>query len=140
MHIGDDEFNINTQGIILLQTSMNTNNTFDVTGNGQLQVSGSIESTGDCSGFVSGFTDVNVTGTRNAQNVFELKITTHQHAVLVTVCPEYTVETPLEGEDAIDIELSPANGYTYVWEYNMPDGSFFMDISLINPYTDLPYE
>lgn len=140
MNIGDAEFMTNSQGFVLLEMNMNPDHTFSVTGNGMLTVTGSLASTGDCSGFVTGFTEVNVTGTRNKQNIFELKVVTNQHAMLITVCPEYTVETPMEGEGEIDIELSPANGYTYVMEMELEDGTFVTDISLINPYTDLPYE
>jgi hypothetical protein len=138
MNIGDAELTINTQGVVLLEMNTNPENTFNFSGNGLLKVTGSLASPVDCSGFVTGFTEVNVKGTGNNENIIELNVATAQHAMLVTVCPEYTVETPLEGKDDIDIELRPANDYTYAMEFELNDGSFVMDISLINPYTDLP--
>jgi hypothetical protein len=61
--------------------------------------------------------------------------------MLTTVCPDGSTETPLNGDDVIEITLSLANDFSYTKEVPVEGGGTFMvDIVLMNPYTSLPSE
>jgi hypothetical protein len=52
-----------------------------------------------------------------------------------------STETPLNGDDVIEITLSLANDFSYTKEVPVEGGGTFMvDIVLMNPYTSLPSE
>ncbi len=111
--------------------------TASVEGNGTLAVTGSAESE-HCVNTVGGSTLTDVSGTRDAAYTYELEIVTEQDALLTSVCPDRTIETPLVGSGSRTVTLSVANGFMVTIEETIPEGSFTMDISLINPYTSMP--
>jgi len=128
---------IQTGGVIPLTTSQGSENTVLVEGNGILSVSGSVE--GDvCYGVISGTTAVNVTGNRDAGFTYTLTLNLEQMAVLTTICPDLTYEVPLAGGDSRQVVLSQENGYNVVIEESVENGTFAMEVTLGNPYTDLP--
>ncbi len=129
-----------TSGIVPITTQLNNDKTATVEGAGTLTVSGSADGGGLCSGIVSGETFVTVHGSRDAAYTFELQVFTEQDAVLTTVCPDVTVDTPLAEDDLITITLSMANGYSYSLETPVEGGTYVLDITLDNPYISLPYE
>jgi len=132
---------IYSSGTVPITTRLNSDKSASVLGTGTLSVTGSGSAGGPCSGTVSGETLVTVQGNRNAAYTYELQVFTAQDALLTTVCPDgTTVNTPLAGEDAILINLSMANDYTYSEDMPVDGGQFVIDISLNNPYISLPVE
>ena len=131
---------ISTAGTVPITMTKNTNGTANVEGTGTLVVSGSGSGGGACSSVVSGETRGTVQGIRNAAFTYELQVFTEQNAVLTTTCPETIVNTPLVGEDVKLIHLSRANEYRYAEGELVEGGTFVMEITLNNPYIDLPYE
>ncbi len=140
LNIESGGLEIFTSGVVPITTQLNSDKTATVEGTGTLAVSGSATGGGVCYGIVSGETLVTVQGTRDAAYTYELQVFTEQDAVLTTICPDGTVNTPLAGDDVIVITLSMANGYTFTLNEPVEGGTFMMDITLNNPYISLPYE
>ncbi|MGC9472403.1 MAG: hypothetical protein ACP5D1_12760 [Bacteroidales bacterium] len=137
LSIEGGEMVVSTGGVVGLTISQGSGTTVQVTGNGVLAVSGSVEGE-TCYGVISGTTTASVTGTRDGDYTYTLTLSLAQMAVLTTICPDFTYEVPLTGGDSRQVVLSNGNGYHVVIEEPVDNGSFTMDITLENPYIDMP--
>jgi len=131
------EMVVSTDGVVPITLSQSSENTAQVQGNGTLSVSGSVEGE-TCYGVISGTTTVNVSGTRDANYTYTLTLNLQQMAILTTICPDFTYEVPLVGGDSRQVVLNEGNGYHVAIDEPVDGGSFNMDITLENPYIDLP--
>lgn len=105
-----------------------------VTGTGELTVTGSSDSEGDCSATVAGQTFVMVTGIRDAAYVYTLSVQMDQYAIMTTVCPGTVVETPLVGSGTKEITLEPGNGHSISETEMIDEGTVTTQVTLQNPY------
>jgi hypothetical protein len=123
-----------TSGTVPLSLTTSGTNDTVVTGTGLLQVSGTANAGGACSGVVSGESYVAVTGTRDAASTYDLTLILTQNAVLTVTCPDGTVvDTPLMGSDAKEVVLSQSNGYL-VTEQGADNGTTWVsEVSLDKP-------
>jgi len=130
---------ISTMGVVQLTLTADSENTASVTGNGTLDVTGSADAGGGCTGVVSGETYVTVYGTRDAAYTYELDILLAQNAVLSVLCPDGSgADTPLIDGQTRNVTLSSANGYSLTVEEPGDGYEYVIDTELMNPYTDLP--
>ena len=138
----NSEMNIQGGGFVVLTTGVVpiTVMTSDdagmapVEGSGTLSVGGSVE--GSCTNTISGTTIATITGTRDAAHIYLLTIMTQQNAVLTSVCPDRTITTALVGSGSRTITLSEANGFSVTIDELVDEGTFTMEITLENSYTD----
>ena len=136
---GIDIYTIGAIPIIMTATGKNTADINSSDSYGTLEVSGSGNAGTKCTAVVTGASFVNIYGTRDAAYTYELQVLLAQTAVLVTICDDLIVETPLlNNAERRDATLSSGNGYSKTIEESDDGYSFVMDIELINPYTDLP--
>ena len=139
LNVSAGGFTVETSGVVQVTIKDTEGGNASVTGSGSLEVSGKASAGGQCSSTISGTTHVQVSGTRDAAYFFNLDLVTAQIATMVTICPDnYRVETPLTGGGTRNVVLSPHNGYSITIEEPVDEGSFTMEVSLMNPYTDLP--
>ena len=130
---------ISTIGVVQLTLTADSENTASVTGNGTLDVTGSANAGGGCTGIISGETYVTVYGTRDAAYTYELDILLAQNAVLSVLCPDGSgADTPLIDGQTRNVTLSSANGYSLTVEEPGDEYEYVIDTELMNPYTDLP--
>jgi len=128
-----------TSGVVYVNTTTHMSNHATVEGTGKLSVSGNADAGGECTGLLSGETDVDVAGNRDAAYTFTLTLNTYQNAVLTTICPDGSSQTPLLGDGVLEISLGPANDFSYIKEEAIEGGGTYMiDIRLKNPYISLP--
>ncbi len=138
----NSEMNIQGGGFVVLTTGVVpiTVMTSDdagmapVEGSGTLSVGGSVE--GSCTNTIGGTTIATITGTRDAAHIYLLTIMTQQNAVLTSVCPDRTITTALVGSGSRTITLSEANGFSVTIDELVDEGTFTMEITLENSYTD----
>ncbi|MBN2273158.1 MAG: hypothetical protein JXR41_04680 [Bacteroidales bacterium] len=131
------ELVISTIGNVPLMMSTWSGNTAIVQGWGTCEVSGSGEY-GVCMATVSGITNVDVHGNRDASGIYNLTIGTEQNATMLTQCGDLGAETPLVGGDTRQVSLGPDNEYTVDIQEAVQGGSYTATITLMNPWTDLP--
>jgi hypothetical protein len=116
-------------------TIINTGvNEATVAGTGTLQVSGTADAGGACSGEVIGETYVAVTGTRDAASTYDLTLSLNQIAVLIVICPDGSGgDSQLIGSDSKEVRLSKSNGYL-VTEQGVDNGTTWVsEVSLDQP-------
>jgi len=130
---------ITTEGVVPVTLTKGDDRTATVEGMGSLKVSGKGSAGGACSSVVSGETQVSVYGSRSASFSYELTIILAQIAEMVTTCPgSPSFTTPLTGGESREVTLSTANGYSVTIEEEENGTTYVLDITLGNPYLDLP--
>ena len=140
LNIESGGFEVVTDGTVPIFAQADFSNNTTIVGSGILQVSGSAYAGGQCSGVVSGETVVDVNGSRDVACTYALILNTFQTALLTTTCPGIPpVETPLDGGGVQAITLSLANNFSYFMEEPVDEGTFMMNVVLMNPFSILPY-
>lgn len=141
LDIQDGALSINTKGVVFIYATASDENTATVEGMGSLTVSGGPDVIGDCTATVSGNTQVEVSGTRDASYTFVLTLESNQDAIMVTNCPHnITNETAMAGEAFKVVTLSRANGFEVSVPMTADEVTYLMTVKLDNPYTTLPRE
>jgi hypothetical protein len=141
LNVESGGFEMLTSGVVPITTTRHMGNNATVEGSGILAVTGSSDAGGQCTGVISGVTVVDVAGSRDGAYLFSLTLNTYQNAVLTVICPEGNTDTNLIGEGVREVNLSPANNFTYTSEEEVEGGGLLMvDIELSNPYISLPSE
>jgi hypothetical protein len=138
LNVSSGGFTVETSGVVQVTIKDTEDGNATVEGSGSLEVSGNASAGGKCSATISGTTMVQVSGSRDAANFFNLDLNTNQIATMVTKCPDFEQETPLTGGGTQNVVLSPYNGYSITIEEPVDEGTFTMEVTLMNPYTDLP--
>jgi hypothetical protein len=128
-----------TSGYATLTMSAWYGNTAIVHGYGACDVVGG-GGYGDCSAEVTGVTDFEVFGTRDALGNYNLTLNSMQDAIMFVVCGDLGAEVPLAGGDTYTVNLNPGNEYTEEIKMDVEGSAFKMDIQLINPWVGLPPE
>ena len=140
LNIESGGIEINTIGAVPITMTASGNNMETIDSYGTLEVSGSGNAGGACTGAVDGVSSVNIYGTRDAAYSYELQVLLAQTAVLVVTCPDGSGDevSLLNNAETRELTLNKAKGYSVTIEESGDGYSFTMDEEVINAYTSLP--